>query len=274
MDERGYTTRPVMRTNEISLDAVKGIAERAGQAVLALYRDQDLRVETKSDGSPVTAADMASERVIEAELRPMDPSIPYLSEESAPASYEERRHWKRFWLVDPLDGTKEFIKRTDEFTVNIALIEDGAPVLGVVVAPALGVSYFAAKGQGAWKQKEGAPPERLASRLADPTRPIRIVESVSHPSPELEQFLEAFEVQGRLKIGSSLKFCLLAEGSADLYPRLGPTMEWDVGAGDCIFRYSAQGDPHPSPLVYNKESLRNSRFVLGLPSGTYTLPST
>ncbi len=267
-----YTTRPNMKSSEIPLETVKAIAERAGRAALALYKDQALWVKAKSDGSPVTAADMASERVIQAELRPLDPSIPYLSEESAPASYEDRRHWKRFWLVDPLDGTKEFIKHTGEFTVNIALIEDGAPVLGVVVAPALGVSYYAARGKGAWKEEEGGVPKRLVSRLADPTRPIRIVESVSHPSPELEQFLEAFQVEGRLKIGSSLKFCLLAEGSADIYPRLGPTMEWDVGAGDCIFRHSAAGDPHPSPLVYNKESLLNSRFVLGLPPGTYTLP--
>ena len=261
-----------MQTHEIPLDLVKQIAERAGRVALELYRNQDAWVQTKKDGSPVTAADIASERVIQAELRPLDPSIPYLSEESTPSTYDERRHWRRFWLVDPLDGTKEFIKRTDEFTVNIALIEDGVPVLGVVVAPALGVSYYAASNQGAWKQKVGAPPRRLASRLADPTRPLRIVESASHPSPELEQFLEAFEVADRLKIGSSLKFCLLAEGSADLYPRLGPTMEWDVGAGDCIFRQSAAGEPHPSPLVYNKETLRNGRFVLGLPPGTYTLP--
>ena len=270
--QEGYTTRPVVKTSEIPLEAVKGIAERAGRAALALYKNRDLWVQAKADGSPVTAADMASEQVIQAELRPIDQSIPYLSEESAPPSYEERRHWKRFWLVDPLDGTKEFIKRTDEFTVNIALIEDGVPVLGVVVAPALGVSYYAAQGKGAWKQTEGGTAEKLVSRLADPTRPIRIVESASHPSPELEQFLEAFQVEARLKIGSSLKFCLLAEGSVDLYPRLGPTMEWDVGAGDCVFRHSAAGDPHPSPLAYNKESLLNGRFVLGLPPGTYTFP--
>ena len=144
--------------------------------------------------------------------------------------------------------------------------------VGVVVAPALGVTYYAARGCGAWTLQGDAPPRRIVSRLADPTAPIRIVESASHPSPELEQFLEAFDVAGRLKIGSSLKFCLLAEGAADVYPRLGPTMEWDVGAGDCVFRYSADGDPHPSPLVYNKESLLNGRFVLGLPPGSYSLP--
>ena len=262
-----------MDVSDIDLETVKGIAERAAEAALELYRSRDAWVETKNDGSPVTAADMASEGVIQAELKPISPSIPYLSEESAPLSYEERRHWDRFWLVDPLDGTKEFIKGTAEFTVNIALIEAGEPILGVVVAPALGVSYFAARNQGAWKQKDGGEPERLTTRLADPTRPVRIVESVSHPSPELEQFLESYQVADRLKIGSSLKFCLLAEGSADLYPRLGPTMEWDVGAGDCIFRHAVPdgAPPHPSPLTYNKESMRNDRFVLGLPPGTYVL---
>ena len=135
--------------------------------------------------------------------------------------------------------------------------------------------YYASKHQGAWKEQDGAAPQRLRSRLADAGEPLRIVESVSHPSPELEQFLENFQVSDRLKIGSSLKFCLLAEGAADLYPRLGPTMEWDVAAGDCIYRYSAaDGTPHPSPLTYNKASLRNDRFVLGLAPGTYTLPPT
>ena len=262
-----------VQTSEIPLETVKEIAIRAGDAALEIYRSQDAWVKEKSDGSPLTQADMASERVIAAELRPLDPSIPYLSEESAPTSYETRREWRRFWLVDPLDGTKEFIKRTHEFTINIALIEDGEPVLGVIVAPAVGSVYYASKCQGAWKEHGEAQPERLRSQLADASRPLRIVESVSHPSPELERFLESFQVADRLKIGSSLKFCLLAEGAADLYPRLGPTMEWDVAAGDCIYRYSAAGDrPHPSPLTYNKESLRNDRFVLGLAQGTYTLP--
>ena len=256
-----------------ALDAVKEIAERAGDAALKLYRSQDAWVEQKADGSPLTEADMASERVIRTGLRELDPSIPYLSEESEPSSYSERRAWDRFWLVDPLDGTKEFIKRTDEFTVNIALIEHGQPVLGVVVAPALDVTYYAARNQGAWKQGRGDAPVAILSRLADPDGPIRVVESASHPSPELETFLDDFQVTERLKIGSSLKFCLLAEGAADLYPRLGPTMEWDVAAGDCIFRHSAEGEPHPSPLVYNKESILNDRFVLGLPPGAYTLPS-
>lgn len=261
-----------MVANTVSLESITRIAAAAGDAALKLYHSRDAWVRDKADGSPVTEADMASEEVIQTQLRSLDPTIPYLSEESGPPPDHERLSWHRFWLVDPLDGTKEFIRRTDEFTVNIALIDAGEPVLGVVAAPALGVLYYAAKGQGSWKVRDGMPPERLESRLADPTQPLRIVESRSHPSPELEQFLEAYTVTERLKIGSSLKFCLLAEGSADIYPRLGPTMEWDVGAGDCVYRHSAKGSPHPSPLTYNKRSLLNDRFVLGLPPGSYTLP--
>ena len=160
---------------DISLDTVKGIAVRAGEAAFEIYRRKDAWVEQKSDGSPLTEADMASERVIQAELRPLVPSIPYLSEESAPSTFEERRQWERFWLVDPLDGTKEFIKGTGEFTVNIALIEDGSPVLGVIVAPAINAVYYGSRSQGSWKEQDGGPAQRLASRLADPSQPLRIV---------------------------------------------------------------------------------------------------
>jgi 3'(2'), 5'-bisphosphate nucleotidase len=261
-----------MESDASSLESITRIATAAGDAALKLYHSQEAWVRDKPDGSPVTEADMASEQVIQSQLRSLDPTIPYLSEESGPPPEDERLTWRRFWLVDPLDGTKEFIRRTDEFTVNIALIDEGEPVLGVVAAPALGLLYYAAKGQGAWKVRDGMPPERLESRLADPRQPLRIVESRSHPSPELEEFLKDYTVSDRLKIGSSLKFCLLAEGAADIYPRLGPTMEWDVGAGDCVYRHSAPGAPHPSPLIYNKPSLRNERFVLGLAPGSYTLP--
>ena len=262
-----------MESREISLEAVKDVAVRAGVAVLEVYRRQVAWVRRKADGSPVTEADIASEQVIRAGLSSVDPSIPYLSEESTLSSYASRREWQRFWLVDPLDGTKEFLKRTDEFTVNIALIENGQPILGVIVAPAVGSIYYASKYEGAWKDHTSAEPKRLSSQLADVDRPLRVIESVSHPSPELEHFLEGFEVADRLRIGSSLKFCLLAEGVADVYPRLGPTMEWDVAAGDCIYRYSGpNGSPHPSPLTYNKESLCNDWFVLGLMPGSYSLP--
>ena len=256
-----------MTVAAISIEEVAAIASAAGDAALRLYRGNGAWVRRKEDGSPVTAADMAAEEVIRTRLRALDPAIPYLSEEGPLPAPAERRGWRRFWLVDPLDGTKEFLRRTDEFTVNIALIEDGEPVLGAVAAPALGVVYYAASGQGAWKRRGTRRSERIRSRLADPGQPLRVVESRSHPSPELEDFLAGYTVRERLKVGSSLKFCLLAEGRADIYPRLGPTMEWDVGAGDCVYRHSAEGEPHPSPLTYNKPSLRNGRFVLGLRPG-------
>ncbi len=260
-------------TAAISIEDVAAIASTAGDAALRLYRDRGAWVRRKQDGSPVTAADMASEHVVRARLEALDPAIPYLSEEAPLPAHAERRGWQRFWLVDPLDGTKEFLRRTDEFTVNIALIEGDAPVLGAVAAPALGVVYYAARGQGAWKLRRGRQPERIRSRLADPGQPLRVVESRSHPSPDLEDFLAGYTIKERLKVGSSLKFCLLAEGRADVYPRLSPTMEWDVGAGDCVYRHSAEGAPHPSPLTYNKPSLRNDRFVLGLRPGAPGRPA-
>lgn len=262
-----------MAAARIAAEELAAVTAAAGEAALRLYRGGDAWVRRKQDGSPVTAADMASEQVIRTRLEALAPGIPYLSEECSLPPEAERRGWRRFWLVDPLDGTKEFLRRTDEFTVNVALIEDGEPVLGAVAAPALGVVYYAARRQGAWKARQGGPPERIRSRLADPGRPLRVVESRSHPSPELEDFLAGYTVSERLKVGSSLKFCLLAEGRADVYPRLGPTMEWDVGAGDCIYRHSAEGAPHPSPLTYNKPSLRNDRFVLGLAPGAYAWPA-
>ena len=164
-------------------------------------------------------------------LRRLDPATPVVSEEAAAASFETRRGWRRFWLVDPLDGTKEFIKRRAEFTVNVALIEDGEPVLGVVLAPALDLLYWAVKGGGAWREDRGRPAERIYSSVPAPGTPLTVVESLSHPSPELEEYLRTIPVARRVKAGSSLKFCWVAEGRADIYPRLGPTMEWDVAAG-------------------------------------------
>lgn len=259
-----------MTLAHIYLDRLTEIAAKAGEAVMRFY-NKEVLVHEKVDGTPLTEADLASERVIHEHLCRLDPSIPYLSEESTPKSYSERQDWQRFWLVDPLDGTKEFLSQVDEFTVNIALIDRGEPVLGVIAAPALGVCYFAAKEYGAWKKFDGQSPKRMVSRVADPKKTLRVVESRSHPSPELEVFLKDYEVSERLKVGSSLKFCLLADGVVDIYPRFGPTMEWDVGAGDCIYRYSAECKPHSSPLTYNKSSLKNNGFVLGLPPGTYLL---
>jgi 3'(2'), 5'-bisphosphate nucleotidase len=220
-------------------------------------------VREKDDRSPVTLADEVAHDILVEGLRKIDPETPVVSEEAEAASFDHRRNWHRFWLVDPLDGTKEFIKQRAEFTVNVALIESGEPVLGVVLAPALDLLYWAVKGEGAWKEENGGSPQRIYSRPPTPGTPLTVVESLSHPSPELEEYLQTIPVARRVKAGSSLKFCWVAEGRADIYPRLGPTMEWDVAAGDCVYRQSGSDGERPSPLTYNKPDLRNTSFVIG-----------
>lgn len=245
------------------LTPVIDLACEAGRAIMTHY-GSDAPVDTKDDQSPITLADRAAHAILVEGLERLDPTIPIISEEGTLAPADERRGWRRFWLVDPLDGTKEFIKRRDEFTVNVALIEDGEPVLGVVVVPALDLLYWASKGDGAWRSQGTAPAERIYSRPAAPGTPLTIVESASHPSAELEAYLQTIPVGRRVKAGSSLKFCWVADGRADLYPRLGPTMEWDVAAGDCIYRQSGEAGERSSPLTYNKPDLRNTDFIIGL----------
>jgi 3'(2'), 5'-bisphosphate nucleotidase len=245
--------------------AVADLAREAGQATLPYYEGQIAsEVREKDDRTPVTLADEVAHQILVQGLHQLDPDTPVVSEEADIASYEIRRSWSRFWLVDPLDGTKEFIKRRAEFTVNVALIENGEPVLGVVLAPALDLLYWAAKGEGAWKEERPSLPERIYSRRPEPGQALTVVESLSHPSAELEDYLRTIPVAQRVKAGSSLKFCWVAEGRADIYPRLGPTMEWDVAAGDCIFRQSGRNGERSSPLSYNKPDLRNPSFVIGL----------
>lgn len=239
------------------------LAVEAGEATLVHYH-AGVKVEQKGDRGPVTAADRAAHGIIVAALAAWDPSIPIISEEGELPGWEARRGWTRFWLVDPLDGTKEFIQRNGEFTVNIALIDGGVPVLGVIYAPALALLYYAGQGLGSWKRTGNGPPERITSRPPLPQHALRVAESRSHPSPELEAYLQTILVAERVPAGSSLKFCWVAEGKADVYPRLGPTMEWDVAAGDCIFRNSGEHGPRVSELVYNQPELKNQGFVIGL----------
>jgi 3'(2'), 5'-bisphosphate nucleotidase len=245
--------------------AVIDLARKAGRATMPYY-DGTLAAEVreKDNRTPVTLADQVAHDILVEGLRLIDPGTPIISEEAEAASFDHRRDWRRFWLVDPLDGTKEFIKRRAEFTVNVALIENGEPVLGVVLAPALDLLYWAVKGGGAWREEKGGPAERIYSSQPAPGTPLTVVESLSHPSPELEQYLQTIAVGQRVKAGSSLKFCWVAEGRADIYPRLGPTMEWDVAAGDCVYRQSGRDGERPSPLTYNKPDLRNPSFVIGL----------
>ncbi len=244
--------------------AVTRLAREAGRATMTYYDGGiPAGIRLKEDSSPVTLADEEAHEILLDGLHRLDPGTPVISEEAEVPPYAARRTWRRFWLVDPLDGTKEFIKRRAEFTVNVALIEDGQPVLGVVLAPALDLLYWAVKGSGSWRQEKGETPNRIYSSAPADGAPLTVVESLSHPSPELEEYLKKLPVARRVKAGSSLKFCWVADGRADIYPRMGPTMEWDVAAGDCVYRQSGRNGERPSPLRYNKPELRNPSFVIG-----------
>lgn len=211
------------------LEPICQLAREAGEAIMQVYNGhQPLNVAHKKDDSPVTAADLAAHKVIARGLAELHPTIPMLSEED-PQGWAERQHWQRYWLVDPLDGTKEFLHRNGEFTVNIALIDNGKPVLGVVYVPVTGVMYAAAQGN-AWKEEQGA---RRPIRVKD-ARPPLVVVSRSHTDAELEDYLRQLGEHQTVSIGSSLKFCLVAEGKAQLYPRFGPTNIWDTAAGHAV----------------------------------------
>lgn len=240
-------------------------ARKAGEEILKYYAD-DVTVFEKEDESPLTKADLAAHHIILDALAEIDPQTPVISEESGVPDYEKRKEWERFWIVDPLDGTKEFIKKNDEFTVNIALIEQGEPVVGVLYIPAKDRLYYAEKGKGSFRVDDKKEPEQIFSSPADKSVPLKVAASRSHQSRSLSDELKemGIEIKELIAAGSSLKFCLVAEGTADIYPRLGPTMEWDVAAGDCIYRNSAKNGQHKSPLHYNKPDLKNEGFIIGL----------
>ena len=246
-----------------TLDALRAIARTAGDEIMAFYGTA-LLVAEKHDHSPLTEADTAAHTVIVAALRARTPGVPIVSEEGELPPYEERRGWTRYWMVDPLDGTKEFLHRNGEFTVNIALLEEGQPVLGVVHAPAIGVTYAAGRGLGSWKYTEDGAPARLTGPAAPGPEGVVVVESRSHPSRELEDYLKTIKVARRVQAGSSLKFGVVAEGAAHVYPRFGPTHDWDVAAGDCVWRNASAHGERPSPIVYNTPDLLNPGFVIGV----------
>lgn len=244
-------------------DDLLQLATRAGKAVLGIY-ESDFEVAEKEDRSPLTEADLASHRTIVSELVMRTPDVPVLSEESAALPYDARRQWRRYWLIDPLDGTREFIKRNGEFTVNIALIEDGRPVLGVVHVPVSGVSYCGQAGRGAFRQDPDGSRHAIAV-ASECQRPVRVVGSRSHAGDSLVRFLDKVGDHEIVSMGSSLKLCLVAEGRADVYPRLGPTSEWDTAAAQAVVE-AAGGqvtDDHMQPLRYNtKDSLLNPHFLV------------
>ncbi len=237
------------------------IVERAGSAIMQIY-DGAFAVQRKEDNSPLTLADLESQRVIIEGLRRITPRIPILSEESAAAPWTERRTWRELWVVDPLDGTREFVKRNGEFTINIALVVEHEPVLGVVSAPAQKIAWWGAKGDGAFTRAAGG--EARAIHTAPPQQPLRVVGSRSHESPQTAAYLARLGPHVVTGVGSSLKFCLLAEGRADLYVRFGATSEWDTAAGQAVLEaaggHVTRMDGHR--LRYNcRESLINGDFV-------------
>ena len=256
--------------NDNQLDTLLRIAKTAGNAILSVYqRAGDIDVTIKDDNSPLTEADRDAHEIIIAELKRFTPSIPILSEESDGTSVDERLSWSRYWLVDPLDGTKEFIKRNGEFTVNIALINNGAPELGVVHVPVTNISYLGKTGVGAWKVAATGEADAISITNFDlnPGQ-VRIVASRSHSGDLLDQLINTMEAElGKAEVvsmGSSLKICLLAEGKADIYPRLAPTSEWDTAAAHAVLA-AAGGDivdTEFQALRYNqKESMLNPHFI-------------
>jgi len=251
-----------MHDLDVLREGIIVLAREAAARILVVY-ESDFAVERKGDQSPLTAADMAAHHCIVEGLERLTPDIPVLSEESAegvPALV--RRRWSRLWLVDPLDGTREFVKRNGEFTVNIALIDDGVPILSVVQAPVTGALWHAARGRGAFR-REGAVDIPLATRVPA-LPPLRVAGSRSHADPRSVALVQRIGDVESMPLGSSLKFCRIAEGGMDVYPRFGPTSEWDTAAGQCLLE-AAGGiviDPRGRPLRYNqRDTILNGDFL-------------
>ena len=250
--------------DQIELNDIEAIALEAGNTIMEIY-NRDFSIEYKDDKSPLTEADTKSNEIICEALEKAYPEIPMLSEENKEVPYADRKEWEYYWCIDPIDGTKEFIKKNGEFTVNIALIHKDTPVLGVVYAPALGDMYKAKKGDGAFKNDH-----KLPLKINEtPNETITIVASKSHLTEETKSFIDNLtsNIQHSTFIskGSSLKLVMVAEGSADIYPRLAPTMEWDTAAADAIVRESGKMTyqfEDDVPVVYNKENLLNPWFIV------------
>lgn len=249
------------------LQQVRQIAIQAGGEILRFY-GKDHPVDYKADDSPLTLADKAAHKLISESLRELTPDMPVMSEEATVPEYGERQSWTRYWVVDPLDGTKEFIKQTGEFTVNIALISHGKPVMGVVYVPAQKISYLAESGIGSFKQTNEGEPQPIKTRsaprghaLREP--PLTIVASRDHAGPMVGKLLAAYPEAETRSMGSSLKFCLIAEGAADVYLRDVPTMEWDTAAAQCVVETAGGivSDLNGARLAYNKKDIRNPALL-------------
>jgi len=255
-----------MNYKEIVKDVIE-IAQQAGKVILEVYNSNDFETQLKSDNSPLTIADQKANDVIVMALKTKFPAVPFITEEEKAMEFSERKNWEYLWLVDPLDGTKEFIKRNGEFTVNIALVKNGNVELGVVYIPVQNKTYFAYKGNGSFVIDEnGTQPIKVKSRNKDL---LKLVGSRSHPSDDFVAYIEEQKKQYTevevLPYGSSLKICMVAEGKADVYPRLGPTMEWDTGAAHIVAEEAGATVTiagTDEPLNYNKENLLNPYFIV------------
>ncbi|MDQ6843065.1 MAG: 3'(2'),5'-bisphosphate nucleotidase CysQ [Bacteroidota bacterium] len=250
------------------LDLAKRAALLAGEAILKVYGSEDFGVEMKNDKSPLTLADKAAHTIIVSHLE--STGLPILSEEGSSVKYDDRKNWDYFWLIDPLDGTKEFIKRSGEFTVNIALMRSSTPVAGVIYAPYINILYYGSKETGVYKienQKEVPLTQMENKRTMEhllQKEQVTVVASKSHMNEETSTFIKQFHNANFSSMGSSLKLMLLAEGAADIYPRIAPTMEWDTAAGDAILRSLNMGvyqTDLKNKLLYNKENLLNPSFI-------------
>lgn len=255
-----------------AIEELVEISRSAGDAILDIY-GQEIEVINKQDNSPLTQADLASHVIIRDALEQLTPDIPQLSEESAGIDYATRKQWNQYWLIDPLDGTREFINRNGEFTVNIALIRDHRPIAGVVHVPVRGQTYFGVHGEGAWRKDGEKSAVNIQTRCPPAAVPV-VVGSRSHANPKLDQCLRNIGEYEMTSMGSSLKFCLVAEGSADLYPRLGPTCEWDTGAAQAVVE-AAGGqvlglDGQSLPYNRKDEYLNPWFLVIGDPGARWT----
>ncbi len=252
--------------DKINIEKVIEIAQMAGEKILTIYHEDPKQVQMKADGSPFTIADEVADHFIRNELKKLNPQVPIVSEESPLATFAERKQWNRYFLVDALDGTKEFLKKNGEFTVNIAVIENQKPIMGVVFVPVSQETFVGVQGKGSFEisaiDGERKP---LIYTQPQPAQEVVVVESRSHESKaDLEDPLKQFEVTKKIKVGSSLKFCALAQAKAHFYIRTAPSMEWDLAAGDAVYRYATENvKENYSPLKYNKPNLRERGFLIG-----------
>ena len=252
-----------MKLNKLIPDLLQ-IAQKAGDAILEIYNSDEFGTEIKDDNSPLTKADKASNEIICEGLKKLPLIYPIISEENKAVDYQTRKLWRRCWLVDPLDGTKEFIKRNGDFTVNIALVENGEVILGVVGIPVLSEVYWGVKGEGAYCKYNGTATKLEAASFSTTDPDLKIVASRSHLNEETQNFVSHFKQPKLVSRGSALKFLLLAKGEAHIYPRIAPTMEWDTAAAQIILEEAGgQLTVHETgdPMKYNRENLRNPAFI-------------